>query len=41
MVADGALDVHQVLDGEVGNGDEYNVKADDDQRADGYVGNDS
>ena len=41
MVADGALDVHQVLDGEVGNGDEYNVKADDDQRADGYIGNDS
>ena len=41
MVADGALDVHQVLDGKVGNGDEYNVKADDDQRADGYVGNDS
>ena len=41
MVADGALDVHQVLNGEVGNGDKYNVKTDDDQCADGYVGDDS
>jgi len=41
MVADVALDVHQVLNGEVGYCDKYNVKANDDQRADGYVGDDS
>ena len=41
MVADGALDMHQVLDGEVGNGNEYNVKAYDDQCANGYVGDES
>ena len=41
MVADGALDMHQVLDGEVGNSDEYNVKAYNNQCANRYVGDDS
>ena len=41
MVADGALNVHQVLNGEVGYCDEYNVKTYNDQRADRYVGDES
>ena len=40
MIADGAIDMEQVLNGKVGDGDEDDVEADDDQRADREVGDD-
>ena len=38
MIADGAINVHQMFNSKVGGCDEYSVKAHDDQRADGYIG---
>lgn len=40
MVADIAVDSKDVLNGEVGDRNKYDVQADDDEGADGEVGND-
>ena len=41
LITNSAIEVEQVLNGIVGDGDENDVEADDDQRADGEVGDDS
>ena len=38
MIADGAVDAQNLLEGEISNCDQHDVEADDDECADGDVG---
>ena len=38
LIADGAVDSQCMFEGEIDNSDQYDVEADDDEGADGYVG---